>query len=144
MATHPSQGCYQYPIFPVGLVPLERAPTVKGRNTDGTVKSSTITLVGSANVLSYGNVGPRRVKIDAIAVFDVTNTPYGLSVDLPRQGKTNRPTAWAASYYDGTKWISLVAVSAINEVLLWKPDGVVFANVSGAVLRVSGDYESNL
>jgi hypothetical protein len=144
VATHPSQGCSQYPITPAGVVSLQITPTVKGRAANGTVVNNSVTLTGSSNYLSYGFSGPRRLVMDISIEATIANSPYGLSISLPKTSKTSNPAipAFSASFYDGTKWIVLATVLASSDLFLWKPDNTVITSAS-VILRVSGSYEAS-
>lgn len=144
IAVHPTQGCYQYPIFSVGIVPLEKTVVVKARDGAGSVITGGITITGSSNKLSYGNLGPRRVQFDVTTAFTVSSSPTSLTVDLPRQSRGDRPTAFSVEYYDGTRWRTLPTSLQLNELYIYMDDGSTFSNGTGRALRVLGNYESNL
>lgn len=143
IATHPALGCYQYPITPAGYVAVQKALTVKGRSNTGVVIASSVNLTGSQNILSYGYKGPKRVEMDVSFEATIANSPYQISIDLPKNRRSTASplTSFSASFYDGTKWISLATILGLTEVFFVKPDNTPMASAA-TFFRASGSYEA--
>lgn len=141
-ATHPSQGCYQYPITPAGFVAIQIPLVVKGRAANGVVLSNSVNLTGSQNILSYGYKGPRRIEMDSSFAATLANSPYQISIDLPKSGRLANPplSAFAAAFYNGTRWENLVGILALNEIFFVKEDATVLPTAA-ILFRMSGSYE---
>lgn len=144
-ATHPSQGCYQYPITPAGSVKLQKLVTVKGYDNSFNVISSAFTITGT-NLLVHGNLSPKTIEYNAEVVGTFANSPTRLGIVLPKNIDTTKPFhVPSAEYYDGTNWLPLMSQANsldASVVALLKTDGTVFASGSNRKIRVSGVYES--
>lgn len=146
IATHPSYGCYQYPVKPVGKVTLTTVPTVVGLNitADGAIASSIAST--TTQLLKYGYLGPTTIQFAAEWIGETDNTPYWIGLELPVPANQNAPApVFSAFYEDGGN--STIAVAKLgnsdyeNYIIIGKGGGAAFGD--GAARRVSatGIYE---
>lgn len=139
-AVSPTYGCYQYPIYFVGLV--EVGYEVSEDNIEGLdasyeeVASSVIDPVIS---YTYGYQGPNKVEINVELICEIDNTPEFISLPLPA-ASSNPIGVFSAYIVISGVPTPLVAFKYGDRLVVGYGNGTNFTDGVDRSIYVSGSY----
>lgn len=145
IAVHPSYGCYQYPIIPIGMVVIEESAALAGLSVAGStaIGSSVINVI--VNRFSYGYVGPTTIEFEYEFNGQIASTPAWLGVALPVPPKQSVPTP-VFSAYISQAGIPKIAFGKLgvtdyqNYMIIGFGNSATIPNAADTKIVVSGKY----
>ncbi len=92
-AISPTYGCYQYPIYYVGIVEIDYAvDTADIVGLDGSYEEVADSIVDPVISYTYGYLGPDKIQFNIELTTEIANTPDFIQIPLVNAETTGRVT----------------------------------------------------
>jgi len=139
-AINATYGCYQYPIYYVGIVELDyvlEAEDIVG--VDAAFAPVADSIVDPEIDFTYGYLGPNKIQFNMALSVEIANTPEFIEIELPNADTT--PTAAFSAVMDISGVPSpLVAYKRGTTLIVGPGSGTNFTDGAGSTIWVSGEY----
>jgi len=137
-AVSATYGCFQYPIYFVGIVEIAyTADDIIG--VDASFVEVADSVVDPVLSYTYGYLGPDKIQFNLEITAEIANTPEFIEIPLPDAAST--PGAvFSAVIIDSSVPEKAIAYKRGSNLIVGPGNGTNFANDTGVVIQVSGSY----
>lgn len=139
-AVSPTYGCYQYPIYYVGLVEIAYAVDVEDIiGLDGSFVEVADSIIDPVISYTYGKLGPDKIQFNIELTTGIANTPD--LIQIPLVGAASSPTAvFSAVLIYNSAPVPLTAYKRGTNLVVGQGSGVAFITDTDAIIYISGEY----
>lgn len=137
-AINVTYGCYNYPIYYVGIVELSYV-TNEITGVDVNYAPVANSVIDPDVTYTYGYLGPKKIQINLQIECEIDNTPEFVQVPLPF-AEAQIPAVFSACIVEaGVPKVALAFKSGTN-LIVGLGGGTNFTDGSGTIIKVSGEY----
>lgn len=137
-ALNPSYGCYAYPIYFAGLVEIDYT-TEEIAGLDASYAVVADSVIDPVLTATYGYLGPDKISFNIYLFLEIDNTPDFVSLPLPN-ADFSTSAAFSVTIVESGVPITGIAFKQGTDLIVGLGAGTPFSNVSGTIIRVSGEY----
>ncbi len=139
-AINANYGCYQYPIYYVGVVELDYVledGDIVALDASGDPIADSV--IDPTIVYTYGYLGPNKIEFNLEITTEIANTPNFLEIPLPEADASPSGTFSAIMIIAGVV-TPLVAYKSATKLLVGPGGATQFSDGTGIIIQVSGVY----
>lgn len=137
-AINTAYGCYQNPIYYVGLVELTYEPAeIVG--VDAAFDPVADSIVDPTVEFTYGYLGPDKIQFNLQLECEIDNTPEFIEIELPNAQATPEAVFSAVLIISDVP-SPLVAYKRGTTLIVGPGSGTNFTDGTGRTIKVSGEY----
>lgn len=132
-------GCYQYPIYYVGIVELDYTPEEIIGVDSAFAEVADSVVDPEITYFTYGYLGPNKIQFNLEFVCEIANTPDFIEIELPNADTI--PVAAFSAILDVAGVPSpLVAYKRGTTLIVGPGAGTPFTDAPSNTILVSGEY----
>lgn len=139
-AINAAYGCYQYPIYYVGIVELAYEPeTTDIEGLDASFDPVSDSIIDPVLVFTYGYLGPKKIQFNMELTLEMDMAPDFVSIPLPDAESTLGATFSGVITTAGGPFAAVAFKQGLN-LLVGLGGGSPYPTEAGIVIQVSGEY----